>query len=130
VIKLVRHSGLTGIGIGPEAFAKAYPPFASIWAAKAPHSHMLYLELLVELGVVGVTSFLAFMFFALKKGLATYNRTGKTCRCIIIAAISAFAGISFTACAEYIWFYPRVMFVFWIVLGILLAAVKIKAKSE
>ena len=130
VIKLVRHSGLTGIGIGPEAFAKAYPPFASIWASKAPHSHMLYLELLVELGVVGAASFLAFMFFALKKGLAAYNRTGKTCRCIIIAAISAFAGISFTSCAEYIWFYPRVMFVFWIVLGVLLAAVRCGKKNS
>lgn len=131
VIKLIRHSGLTGIGIGPEAFAKAYPPFASIWATKAPHSHMLYMELLVELGVVGVTGFLTFMFSSLKKGLATFNRTGKTCRCIIIAAISAFAGISFTSCAEYIWFYPRVMFVFWIVVGILLAAVRCgKAKSK
>lgn len=130
VLKLVRHSGLTGIGIGPEAFAKAYPPFANIWAAKAPHSHMLYLELLVELGVVGVVSFLSFMFFALKKGLATFNRTGKTYRCIIIAAISAFAGISFTACAEYIWFYPRVMFVFWIVVGILLASVRCSKNSR
>ena len=55
---------------------------------------------------------------------------GKTCRCIIIAAISAFAGISFTSCAEYIWFYPRVMFVFWIVLGVLLAAVRCGKKNS
>lgn len=130
VVKLIRHSGLTGIGIGPEAFAKAYPPFASIWATKAPHSHMLYMELLVELGVVGVFGFLSFMFSSLKKGLAAYNRTTKPLRCIIIAAISAFAGISFTACAEYIWFYPRVMFVFWIVVGILLAAVRCAQKQK
>ncbi len=130
VLKLVRHTGLSGIGIGPEAFAKAYPPFASIWAEKAPHSHMLYLELLVELGVVGVLGFLTFMFHSIKKGLATYNRTNKDLKCIIIASISALSGISFTACAEYIWFYPRVMFVFWAVVGILLAAVRCAKKIK
>ncbi len=130
VLKLVRHTGLSGIGIGPEAFAKAYPPFASILAAKAPHSHMLYLELLVELGVVGVMGFLAFMFSSIKKGLALFNRQKRDLRCIIIASISALFGISFTACAEYIWFYPRVMFVFWVVVGILLCAVRCAKKRH
>ena len=131
VVKLAKAKGLTGIGLGPEAFLKEYPPYANMWAQNAPHSHMLYLELLVELGVIGLISFIAFLLFALKKGLSVFNRTvSKDARCISIGAISALAGISFTACAEYIWFYPRVMFVYFICIGVLLASVKCAKRNQ
>ncbi len=129
VIDLIKDKGLSGIGIGPQAFAKLYPSFADLKAIKAPHSHMLYLEIFLELGIVGFLGFFGLMYASLKKGLSAVNRTGKTARCMIIASVSSFAGISFTACAEYIWFYPRVMFVFWIVLGILLASACLKRKN-
>ncbi len=130
VTKMIRHIGIGGIGIGPKAFAAWYPSFAHIFAAKAPHSHMLYMELLVEIGIIGLMGYLFFLLSSFKKGLAVVNKTSKTLRCMIIAAISSFCGISFTACAEYIWFYPRVMFVFWIVAGILMAAVRISRKHS
>ncbi len=130
VLKLARLKWLTGVGIGPEAFTASYKPFAHIFAAKAPHSHMLYLELLVELGVVGAMSFLVFIFGAIKKGLGVISGAKKELKCTIIACISALCGISFTACAEYIWFYPRVMFVFWIVVGVLLCAVRCARKQN
>ena len=128
VINLVKNTGISGIGIGPEAFTRLYPKYANMSALTAMHSHMLYLEVLVELGIVGFLGFMGIMYSSLKKGLSVVNRTNKTIRCFIISCISAFAGISFTACAEYIWFYPRVMFLFWIVLGVLLACVRISRK--
>ncbi len=127
--KLIKDYFLSGIGIGTEAFAKVYPPYASILAAKAPHSHMLYMELLVELGIVGVTSFLIYMFAIIRRGFSVVKKGNKTLTCMIAAAISAFCGISFTAGVEYIWFYPRVMFVFWIVAGILLCATKLAKRK-
>lgn len=129
VIRLIKDTGLSGIGIGPLAFAKLYPSYANPLAITAPHSHMLYMEIFVELGIVGFFGFFGFMYASIKKGLAVFNSTNKTLRCMIIAVISALAGISFTGCAEYIWFYPRVMFVFWIVIGILLATVRISKKQ-
>jgi len=130
VVKLIRSEGITGVGLGPEAFKAAYLPFASRFALTAPHSHMLYLELIIETGIMGALSFFAFMVSSLRKGFAIFNKTDKTLRSIIIAAISAFIGISLSAATEYIWFYPRVMFVFWIVLGILLCAVKLSKKAD
>lgn len=130
VLAMLKDYALTGIGIGPEAFAAIYPKYASHWALTAPHSHMLYLELFVELGLIGGVSFLVFMFSTIKKGLATFNRTDKALRNIIIAGIASLGGISFVGAAEYIWFYPRVMFVFWIVVGILLCAVRLAKKNN
>ncbi len=127
--KMIKDYFISGIGIGTEAFAKVYPPYASALAAKAPHSHMLYMELLIELGFLGVSSFLIYMFAIIRRGFSVVKQTNKTLSCTISAAISAFCGISFTAGVEYIWFYPRVMFVFFIVAGLLLSAVKLAKRK-
>ena len=123
--ELLKDYFLSGIGIGSEAFLEVYPDYAHFFAAKAPHSHMLYMELLIELGVIGISSFLIYMFSTLRKGFAVLNKSDKFMKCITAASISAFCGISFTACVEYIWFYPRVMFVFWMVAGILMCSVRL-----
>lgn len=130
IIKMISVYGITGVGLGPSAFAAVYPRFAHHFATTAPHSHMLYLELIVELGIIGALSFFVFMFFVFKKGLSTYNKAPKDLRCIIIAAISGLCGIAFSCAAEYIWFYPRVMFVYWIVIGILLCGVRLSKFSK
>ncbi len=131
VINLIKDNGIAGIGIGPEAFVSTYPKYADSRALTVMHSHMLYMEIFVELGILGFLGFMGYMYSSLKKAFSLVNRTDKTLRCMIIAGISSFAGISFTACVEYIWFYPRVMFVFWIVLGLLLAVTRIaKKKAE
>lgn len=125
IIKMISVYWVTGVGLGPGAFAAVYPRFAHHFATTAPHSHMLYLELIVELGIIGAVSFFVFIFFVFKKGLSTFNKTSKELRCLIIAAVSGLCGIAFSCAAEYIWFYPRVMFVYWIVIGILLCAVRL-----
>lgn len=128
--KLLKDCWLCGTGLGSEAFRIAYAPYAHRFAQNPAHSHMLYMQIFIELGVVGGVAFFGFMIASIRKGLKTYNNTNKTLRCIIIAAISSFAGISFSAATEYIWFYPRVMFTFFIVLGILLCAAKIKTEKS
>jgi len=128
-IKLIKDYFFSGIGIGSEAFLKVYPDYAHALAMKAPHSHMLYMELLVELGVIGISSFLIYMGSTIRKGFAVMNKTDKFMKCMIAASISSFLGISFTACVEYIWFYPRMMFVFWMIVGILMCSIKLSKKQ-
>ena len=43
--------------------------------------------------------------------------------------VSSLAGVSFVCAAEYIWFYPRVLFAFFILIGATLAAVKLAEES-
>lgn len=127
---LLRDNWLCGVGLGSEAFRIAYVPYAHRFAQNPAHSHMLYTQILAELGAIGALSFFAFMLSSLKKGFSSFNKANRNLRCIIIAAISSFAGISFSAATEYIWFYPRVMFTFFIVLGILLCAVKLEREKS
>ncbi len=48
----------------------------------------------------------------------------------IIAGISSLAGILVVGVAEYVWYYPRVMVIFWVVVGLLLAALNLTGSKE
>ncbi len=131
VLKMLRENFVCGVGTGSAAFVKAYAPFASPLAANAPHSHMLYLELFIQFGVIGGAGFFAFWFSLIRKAFTSLvHGFDDDLKCITKASVSSFLGISFAAMAEYIWFYPRVMYVFFIVLGIMLCAIKLNKKNE
>lgn len=114
---------LTGIGLGPETFHRIYPDY-SIRSAKygAYHTQMHYLELLVELGVLGLLSFLYQIFKYLGRAAAGIRRGSRELRLILVACVSSLAALALVGLVEYIWFYQRIMFAFFIFLGILLAA--------
>src|SRR5699024_991064 len=52
-LNMLKDFWLSGIGMGSEAFTAVYP-FYSYNAVVAPHSHNLFLQILVEAGVVGI----------------------------------------------------------------------------
>ena len=51
-----------GIGIGEGAFAEVYPFYALSGIETAPHSHSLYLQILTELGIFGLSRLLPLYF--------------------------------------------------------------------
>ena len=99
-------------------------------ASVAYHSHMLYLEVWLETGLIGILSFLAMYLGIIRRGLRAIRHADPLVRNVLIAAISSLVGVSFVCAAEYIWFYPRVMFAFFILLGVTLAAVKLADESR
>lgn len=123
-IKLVRNYGVSGLGVGPKAFLAYYRPIAYKNAATAPHSHMLYLELILEYGILGFIGFIGYYIRIIRNGFKSVKIASKEERAYIGAGIGALIGIAFVSCAEYIWFYPRDMFAHLIVLGILAALVR------
>lgn len=130
VLDMIKHNWLTGIGLGPVNFRSVYLLFCVPSARPAPHSHMLYLELWVEMGIAGVISYFALLFTSLRKGLLALKYASKPVKTALIGAISSLVGIMFSCAAEYVWYYPRVMFFYFIVLGVLIACVNIARKSN
>ena len=51
-------------------------------------------------------------------------------RYVLIACVSSLAGVSFVGAAEYIGFYPRVLFAFFILIGVTLSAVKLAEECK
>lgn len=130
-IKMVRDYFVTGIGLGPGSFAVLYPDYANLHAlVGVPHSHMVYMELVLELGVLGFVSFMWFMLRLWKDSACALLKTSsKLNKLVLIASISSLVGIAFAFGVEYVWYYPRTFFTYFILAGIALAAIRI-TKSE
>lgn len=129
-VRMIKDYGIKGLGLGPESFRAVYPGYSSPVAITAPHSHMLYMEIVLEMGLMGALSFFAYIIATIKKTAGSMRIMDKELKSYAIAGISALSGIAFVCCAEYIWFYPRVMFAFWIVPGLMLATARISKKGE
>ncbi len=129
-LRMVRDYFVSGIGLGPASFRVIYPDYAASVAITAPHSHMLYMELILETGIMGFVSFFAYIYTVVKTAAGSMRIMDKKLRAFAIAGLSALLGIAFVCCAEYIWFYPRVMFAFWLIPGMLLSVIRIAKKEE
>lgn len=130
VLQMLGTYGLTGIGLGPGNFIPLYANFSSIQASVAYHSHMLYLEVWLEMGLLGIISFLGMYLGVIRRAIKAMDRADSMVRNVLIAAISSLVGVSFVGAAEYIWFYPRILFAFFILIGVTLAAIKLAEQSE
>ncbi len=65
-VHMIRDNWFSGIGIGEGAWFRLYPAYAYAGAETAPHSHNLFLQIWLELGVVGIVLFALFIFLLLQ----------------------------------------------------------------
>ena len=129
-LNMIRDHGLTGIGLGPGNFTPLYAQYCDPNAAVAQHSHMVYLEVWLEMGILGIVSFLAMYLGLIRRAIRARRHADPMLRNVLTACVSSLAGVSFVCAAEYIWFYPRVLFAFFILIGATLAAVKLAEESQ
>lgn len=129
-LQMLRHHGLTGIGLGTSNFVSIYADYCLPQATRAAHSHMIYMEVWLELGLIGLIGFLGIYLGAIRRAVRCLRHADPMLRHVLIACVSSLVGISFLGMAEYIWFYPRILFAFFILLGITLAAAKLAEESK
>lgn len=118
---------LTGIGIGPNTFNEVYPTYARLWATEGVyHSQMQYMELMMEFGLLGFISFF-WMIAKLTKDAAfkIYKTSDAFHRLALIACVSSIVGMLLTFLVEYIWYYPRVLFAYFILLAICVVCINL-----
>ena len=115
-----------GIGYGPEAFEQIYPYYAYSGIEAAEHSHSLFLQILLALGIGGLLTFV-FMSFLFMQKCAEYIKSpeNKTSKFYVSAAFVSMIGALIMGVFDYIWFNYRVFFVFWIVLSIGCAFIRV-----
>ena len=117
-LKALKADPLTGGGLGTYNFFDAYRKFMVPEACVATHAHNMYLEIWLETGLFGFLSIVTLYFSTLKNTLLSALRGDRNFRYAAMAVFSTLFGMFFIEMVEYIWFYPRVMLVFWSVLGL------------
>ena len=123
---MLRYYWVTGIGMGPATFRNVYPRYAYALAATgAYHSQMIYLELLVETGILGLVSFLWMVIKYLGRYLRAMGKTrNTTLRLTLAAGVAGFAALAVSGLVEYHWYYQRIIYAFFIFFGVAAAAAR------
>lgn len=129
-LKMAGDFFTSGIGVGENAFRQVYPMYSLAGIEAAPHSHNLFLQIQIELGIIGLLLFFAVLFLFAQSSFA-YNSCGRD-RETRLMAVGGFAGI-ISALAQgmtdYTWYNYRVYFIFWFVLALTSAYIRV-GRSE
>jgi len=125
---MLKDYWITGVGLGTDTFIDVCENYYQYTKQPKPppHSHNLYMQIWLETGILGVTSFIWFAVRTVKKCIISLSdKTESGLNNILIAGICGTLGVLAMGIPEYIWFYPRVMFMFWVLVGVILSALSI-----
>lgn len=121
-IAMLKDYWFSGIGLGYTSFNKIYPIYSYNNIA-APHSHNLFLQLIVEYGIVGFIVFIGLMYNFYKETTISMLKEKN----ILTAGImSGMAGFMLQSLFDYTWYNYRVILIFWMILALGLSSVKTK----
>ena len=117
---------LTGVGVGESAFCAVYRDYALPGIETAMHSHSVYLQLLLSLGVVGFGVFCVAILLWLRRALG-YVRHGqlRTPRVVVLAGVAGVAALLIMGGFDEIWYNYRIYMLFWALMGLVTAQVRI-----
>ncbi len=120
-----------GIGMGEEAFKTAYIGYASGGTQYAMHSHSLYMQIAIQLGMIGLVLFLIFLFNAARKCCSSLavNRSDTFLSSSTKAAMAGAFALLVSGIFDYTWYNYRVFFMFWALLGFACAAANFNDRS-
>lgn len=129
---LLKDHGLRGVGLGNDVMKNVFQQYPPMRDGNYPiHTHNNYLQMWGEVGFFGLIAYLAAILGQLKAGVKAFaSSTDKRLKIMLSAAISAMCGILVISLAEYTWFYPRNMFLFWFLFGVIAVCVKIARTPE
>ena len=126
-LAVIRRSPVTGAGLGTAA-TQAYIQNLNLYHGKAPfvHSHDFYLEVWIQMGILGVVGFVGSMLWNIKNAARAARHSGPSVgRTVAAAAASAMCGAMVCGIADFLWNYPRVMCIFWFTFAMAIAGVKV-----
>jgi putative inorganic carbon (HCO3(-)) transporter len=116
-LSMIRSYWFTGIGLGTAAFNQVYPQFM-IAGTPAIHTHNLYLQLALELGMPGLLVFLWLLVAVLARSLRALPRLSYRNRGVLTALMAGLAGFLLHGAVDNVWYSPKLALLFWVMLGL------------
>ena len=116
---------LGGIGIGVNVFQKVYPRYALSAIEAAPHSHNLYLQILVETGILGLFLFMVFLLIFVRYNFTFFTKyLPQKTRLFCAALFCGILAVLAQGMTDYIWYNYRVYLIFWLLIGLTVATAR------
>lgn len=129
---LMEDYWVRGVGLGSDVMKQVFQTYPTNFDGSYPiHTHNNYLQMWGETGIWGILSFLGLLLWQLKRGVKAFLAApDRRVKRLLAAAIGAFCGILVIGLAEYTWFYPRNMFTYWFLFGVIAAGIKLTRTTE
>ena len=125
-IAMLRDYWLSGVGMGITSFNTIYPLY-SYNNIKAPHSHNLYLQLIVEYGIVGFIVMLGVIYNYFKMAAVSL----KAKKDIVLGGlVSGMGGFLLQSMTDHTWYNYRVVLIFWVIVALTVVASQINLKEK
>lgn len=129
--RVIKDFFVGGIGYGTNAFQNIYPQYAYAGIEAAEHSHNLFLQIFIGTGIIGIVAFVIIMFLFTQMNLEHIRDSKDTVgKLVIISAFSAVMSSLLFGMFDYTWYSYRVFFMFWSVIAIACACVRIGKDEE
>lgn len=132
VVRLLEDNWFFGVGLGTSALKRGIA-YYDVYYASFPfvHAHNILLEIWAESGLFAAISFVCAMCASFIKGFAARRRAQTPLlKAIISGAVSGLAGSMVFGLTDYAWTFPRIMVLFWFLVAILYAAIKLTKNKD
>lgn len=125
-VNLIKEYFWGGIGYGQAAFEKVYPLYAFAGIETAVHSHNLYLQLLISMGIGGAIAFVIVMLFFTQNCLS-YVRSplDRDTSLITSASLTSVLSMLVIGLFDFVWYNNLVFFMFWAAMAIGVACTRV-----
>lgn len=120
-----------GVGVGTEAFKSAFLSYSSMGAEAAEHSHNLFLEIGIELGIFALVAFFFVLLFTCRNCFSVeFSANETSARPICAASFCGILALLVNGLFDYVWYNYRVCLLFWLLLGICNATYRIGTAEQ
>jgi len=124
-LPVLKENAITGIGMGGTNFSRHIANNYEFNVSAPPHSHNVYTQIWVELGILGIFSFVLIVISNILRLLSVVNIFNNEMRNIGIALICSIIGMCIMGFLDYVLFYPRIMILFFVVISLSLCVTSI-----
>ena len=129
-LRMIKKFFFLGIGGGDSSFSSIYPDYATAGTEGAVHAHNIFLQCMVESGIFGFIIFIVLIavFIQMNTSKARYAVTDL--RLFGFSAFSAVMAQLIFGATDYVWYDRRMFFLFFVVIGICVAASRQNKDNE
>lgn len=122
---------LGGAGLGVDVFQTIFSNYNTKAGLKIAHSHNLYTQIILESGIFALIFLLGFLFKNIILSLMVESEKNSFNYYMRLSAIFALVSAMVMGLADHVWFFSRILFLFWLVVAVLVLTIRNeKIKNE
>lgn len=127
--EIIKDYPVAGLGLGHQPFMEVFNTY--IRTMPIYHAHNTVLQMIVELGFVGFGIFIMFMYTFMTRsiGRLIIDNDDKYTKYIGAGVLAAIAGVFTHGMVEVLLYLPKIIFMFWTMMAVLIVLSNIKGEE-